>query len=133
MFDSRWPGTGALEVACWAHARRKSVEVAALTKVQGRAHEALAYIRSLYRIEKQIRELSDGDRQRERQERSRPVLHAFKEWLDREVHAILPKSALVVAIMYSLKNWDGKTSCSRDRNGVVMLPPSGIRSSKAAS
>ena len=106
VFDSRWPGTGAIEVACWAHARRKFVEVAGLTKVKGRAHEALAFIRSLYRIEKQIRELTDVDRQRERQQRSRPVLNTFKAWLDREVHAILPKSALGVAILYTLKNWD---------------------------
>jgi transposase len=106
VFDTRWPGTKAVEVACWAHARRKFVEVAALTKVQGRAHEALAFIRSLYRIEKQIREFGGADRRTERQQRSLPVLKAFKAWLDREVNAVLPKSALGVAIVYTLRNWD---------------------------
>lgn len=106
VFDARWPGTKAMEVACWAHARRKFVEVAALTKVQGRAHEALAFIRSLYRIEKQIRDLGNTDRQTERQQRSLPVLKAFKAWLDREVNAVLPKSALGAAIVYTLRNWD---------------------------
>lgn len=106
VFDQRWPGRQAIEVACWAHARRKFVEVAGLTKVQGRAHEALAFIRSLYRIEKQIRDIGDADRRTARQERSAPVLRAFKSWLDREVNAILPRSALGTAIVYTLKNWD---------------------------
>ena len=34
------------------------------------------------------------------------MLRAFKSWLDREVNAILPRSALGTAIVYTLKNWD---------------------------
>jgi transposase len=94
------------EVACWVHCRRKYVEVTELMREPGRAHEALRFIKELYRIERQIRTLSDEERYAERQSRSVPVLNAFKAWLDIQVHAVLPKSALGTAVLYTLKNWD---------------------------
>ena len=94
------------EVACWVHARRKFVEVTELMKEPGRAHEAIAYIQQLYRIERQIRPLTDAERHEHRQRRSVPLLNAFKAWLDVQVNAVLPKSALGTAVLYTLKNWD---------------------------
>ncbi len=35
-----------------------------------------------------------------------PLLNAFKAWLDVQVNAVLPKSALGTAVLYTLKNWD---------------------------
>ena len=40
------------------------------------------------------------------QARSVPILNAFKAWLDIQVHAVLPKSALGNAVLYTLRNWD---------------------------
>ncbi len=51
-------------------------------------------------------ELSDEERCQQRQAQSVPVLKAFKAWLDIQAHAVLPKSALVRAVFYALKNWD---------------------------
>lgn len=94
------------EVACWAHAWRKFVEVTALMKIPGQAHEAIANIKRLYRIERQSKGLNDAERQALRQEKSDPVLNEFKAWLDNQVHVLLPKSALGNAVSYTLKNWD---------------------------
>lgn len=94
------------EVACWAHARRKYKDVAVLMKTPGRAHQAIAFIKRLYRIEKQIRQLSDEERLNIRQEKSIPVLNEFKIWLDEQANAVLPKSELGKAMYYTLNNWD---------------------------
>lgn len=72
----------------------------------GRPHEAIRFIKQLYRIERQIRSLTDAERYEQRQARSVPVLSAFKAWLDIPVHAVLPKSALGNAVLYRLNNWD---------------------------
>ena len=70
-----------------------------------RPHEAIQFIRALYRIERQIKTLNDDDRKQARQERSVPILNAFKAWLDVQANAVLPKSGLGQAMQYALKNW----------------------------
>ncbi len=75
-------------------------------KIPGRAHVALRFIRKLYRIERKIKLLTDAERLHARQEKSVPVLHQFKAWLDTQINAGLPKSALGKAMLYTLKNWD---------------------------
>lgn len=108
-YDRLFANAEIQEVACWAHARRKFVEVAELMKTPGRAHEALAFIRALYRIERQSRSLNDAERHAERQRRAVPVLDAFKAWLGTQANAVLPKSGLGNAVQYALKNWQALT------------------------
>ena len=97
------------EVACWAHARRKFVEVTTVMKEPGRAHHAIAFIKRLYAIETAARPLSDAERLAIRQEKSMPILNQFKIWLDEQMNAVLPKSALGQALNYTLKNWAALT------------------------
>jgi transposase len=94
------------EVACFVHLRRKFVEVADLMKEPGRPHEAIAFIKQLYRVERRIRNLSDEERFEQRQLHAVPVLKQFKAWLDQQANAVLPKSGLGQAVSYALKNWD---------------------------
>ena len=98
------------EIACNVHARRKFVEAADLLKTPGRAHQALAFYKALFRIERQIRDLSDADRLRERQEKTVPLLAQFKAWLDNAVHTVLPKDSLGIAVNYALKHWEALTN-----------------------
>ena len=107
------------EIACMAHCRRKYVEVTDLMKEPGRAHEALRFIRKLYRIEREIKPLSDELRHQQRQLRSIPVLNQFKAWLDVQANAVLPKSLLGTAIQYTLKNWDAL--CRYTEQGYLEL------------
>jgi len=98
-----------IEVACNVHARRKFVEAADLLEKPGRPHEALAFYKELFRIERRIKDWSDEERLRERQEKSVPLLAQFKTWLDRAVHTVLPKDSLGIAVHYALKHWDALT------------------------
>ena len=66
------------EVACNVHARRRFVEAADLLKTPGRPHEALAFYRAMFRIERHIKDLSDAERLRERQARTVPLLTRFR-------------------------------------------------------
>ena len=97
------------EVACNVHARRRFVEAADLLKSPGRPHEALAFYKALFRIERQIKDLTDEERLRVRQERTVPLLAQFKVWLDNAVHSVLPKDSLGEAIHYALRHWTALT------------------------
>jgi transposase len=105
-------------VCCWAHARRKFV--AAAEGGDARAEQALALIRRLYGIERQLPPLlppSDEPgqeqrrRQREEQRRAlrqreaRPALEELERWLEQQRAGALPKSPLGQAITYARNNW----------------------------
>lgn len=110
---------GPWTVACWAHARRYFYD--ARTSDAARAAEALARIRQLYEVEHAAdQELArlprradplaqwqqeDAVRLRLRQERSVPLLSAFREWLEREQPQVLPKSPLGQALTYAVNQW----------------------------
>ena len=59
-YDRICAGSGVIEVACWAHVRRKFYE--SRTSAPVPAHAALARIRQLYKIEHDAAELSADDR-----------------------------------------------------------------------
>jgi hypothetical protein len=72
-------GLGITEIGYMAHARRKLFELHATNKIQ-LAEQALSYIRLLYEIESEVRDLEPDLRRRIRQEKAVPVmdaLHAF--------------------------------------------------------
>src|SRR5262249_30542462 len=61
-----------VEVACWAHARRKFVEAEKASPQL--AHEAVARIRALYAVEHEAKDLDTLARAAQRQQRARPLL-----------------------------------------------------------
>jgi transposase len=116
-YDGIYAGSGGaiVEVACWAHARRKFHEA---QRTAGRtAHEALARIGQLYALERELKdlcagawnELSRDERDSRlaaaRQERAAPLLEAFRTWLAGEAARALPKSPIGQAIAYTRSNW----------------------------
>ncbi len=113
-----YAGYNALESAeirllgCWAHARRKFMDLVKATKKSGcksgSADVALSFIRNLYQIEKKVveMELSPDDIYRVRQEESKPILDKFLEWLNKRTIETPPKGLLGKAISYTLNNWD---------------------------
>ena len=95
-----------VEVACWAHVRRKYFEAQSSDPM--RSTVMLAYIRLLYDVEREARNLSlRGEfRKTLRQGRSLPILQDIKAYLEREQPAVLPKSPEGMAIAYTLSNWE---------------------------
>lgn len=97
------PGRGLVEVACWAHARRKFYE--ARGSGLACAMTALAYIGWLYRIERRGRGMGAEERLARRQRYAVPVLGEMRVFLERERERVLPKSPEGVAVAYALSNW----------------------------
>jgi hypothetical protein len=105
------------EVACNAHARRRFYE--ARTSSAAGSAAALAFYAQLYAVERQARkeieELgvdgveADAIRLRLRQAQSKPIMTAFRQWLDEQRTTELPKSPLGEAIAYALNNWTALT------------------------
>ena len=99
--------TGATLVGCFAHARRKFIEVqrAQVKGKTGKADWAINHIRKLYRIETEIKDNDPAEKQAQRQAKAKPLLNQFKAWLDKSALQVPPKSAVGKAIAYNLGQW----------------------------
>jgi transposase len=106
LYDAaRKPGP-IVEAVCWAHARRKFFDLARLNKAPI-AIEAVARTDALFAIEREINGKPPSERQRVRQERSRPRVEALEAWLREQYDRLSPNSQVAKAIAYSLNRWDG--------------------------
>ncbi len=94
---------GIVEVACWAHARRKFFE--ARSNAPREANQVLEWIRQLYDIEDRARDFTPVERQVLRQQESVPILDRIEKYLDELKKRILPKSALGKAVTYARNQW----------------------------
>ena len=104
-YDAAYVPDGAIEVACWAHARRKFVE--AERSEPELAAEILSRIRDLYRIERAAKDaaMSDDERKALRQEKATPILELLRGGLAVLETQALPKSPLGKAIGYAQRQW----------------------------
>jgi transposase len=109
---------GIIHVGCWAHARRKFVDVARLydnnknknTKRiggMGKCGHAIGTIGKLYKIEKKAREnnYSVEEWYQLRQDKAKPILDEFGDWLADNGPKVPPKSPLGEAFNYALSQW----------------------------
>ena len=94
---------GIVEVACWAHARRKFHD--ARSNAPREANQVLEWIRQLYDIEDRARDFPSLERQMLRQHESVPILDRIETYLDDLSQRSLPKSALGKAITYARNQW----------------------------
>ena len=99
--------TEATLAGCFAHARRKFIEVqrAQVKGKTGKANWAISHIRKLYRIESEIKDKDPAEKQAQRLVKAKPLLDQFKAWLDKSALQVPPKSAVGKAIAYSLGQW----------------------------
>ena len=105
LYDAgRQPGP-IVEVACWAHARRKFFDLARLNKAPI-ALEAVARIDVLFAVERDINGLLPEERRKIRNERSRHRVEALGTWLNEQYARLSPHSQVAKAIAYSLNAWD---------------------------
>ena len=129
-YDGIYAGEKIIEVLCWAHARRKFYD--AQTSDPARSLTALAYIRELYAVEGEAKELfaAQGGREgaepfstlrlRLRGEKSLPILAKFEEWMRDQINGtgeggiVLPKSPMGQAIDYCLSNWEALKRYTED-------------------
>lgn len=83
-------------VACWAHVRRKFFDAG---DERGMAAIGKRYCDRLFLLEKQFKHLPPGERKKQRQKYSLPLLTEFWEWLSS--FPVLAKSKLGMAIAYT--------------------------------
>ncbi len=96
------------------HTRRKFFEARSSDLM--RSTVVLAYIRFLYDVEREARDMKlDGEaRLALRQAKSVPILDDIKVYLEREQPQVLPKSPEGQAIAYTLSNWKALTRYCED-------------------
>lgn len=94
-----------IQLACMAHARRKFEH--ALENDRALADQALKMIGRLYDIERHAVDAElDFDQIKElRLARAIPILDEMKIWMDEKIMQVKPKSAIGLAIAYTLKLW----------------------------
>ena len=106
LYERRADGTAQFrEAACWAHLRRDFHDIWISDK-SGIAKEALDRIGKLYDIERWIAGQSAEVRRAVRQEKSKPLVEAFRTWAERQLTRIPGKSDLAKAFRYGLGRWD---------------------------
>lgn len=113
---------GVTEMGCMAHARRKFFDVPAANKSQI-AEKALHYIAALSEVEREVRELEPGVRQRIRQEKATPIINALHTWTIAQRQLVPERSAIAKALDYTLKRWIALTRYLND--GAVPIDNNG--------
>jgi transposase len=93
-----------VEVACWAHARRKFFD--ARNNYPREAHQMLEWIGQSYDIEDRARELPAEARCALRCTDADPVLDQLEAYLAELASRVLPKSALAKAVNYARNQWE---------------------------
>jgi hypothetical protein len=93
-----------IEAACWAHVRRKFYDLVKADQAP-LATEAVERIAALYAVEAGIRGRPPDERQKIRQNKSRPLLDSFEAWLQAAHAKVSRKSETAVAIRYALALW----------------------------
>lgn len=106
-------------IGCWAHARRKFLDVGKGQGKKGKsgaAGTALRYIKKLYRIERKARQENYTLEQlhQVRQAEARPILEEFRKWLLVTERQTPPKGLLGRAVSYTLKQWPRLTGYIED-------------------
>jgi transposase len=109
---------GIIELACWAHVRRKFVD---LNEAQPNAiaQEALRRIAVLYAIEKQAVTMGIEERTRLRHAEAKPVLDSLKQWLLTTRVNVANGGGTAKAMDYTLRRWAALTRYADD--GVLPI------------
>ena len=95
---------GVTEAGCMAHARRKFHELWA-NHGSSIGEQALKFFGKLYEVEREVKDLNPDDRKAIRQQQSRPIADALRQWLTHQRQKVPDGSATARAIDYSLKRW----------------------------
>jgi transposase len=106
------PGSQIVEVACWAHARRKFFD--ARKSSPREAHQVLNWIGQLYDIEDRARPLTAAVRCELRNVEAVPLLDRLDAYLTQLASHVLPKSALAKAVAYARNQWDALRRYTQD-------------------
>jgi len=97
---------GVVRLGCWAHCRRKFVEVVKISNATGKAHEVIKWIGKLYQIESLAREqgFDFAARKKLRQDQAPPILQKIHKLITQATPS--SKSAIGKAMSYAINQWE---------------------------
>lgn len=105
-YDKCYESKQITEVGCYAHARRKFVDVEKSVGELSLASFMIEQIGKLYEIERKIKPLSYQQRYYYRRKYAKPIIRkTIYPWLKKYHNLVLPKSPLGQAIGYYLNHW----------------------------
>jgi hypothetical protein len=119
-------------VGCFAHVRRKFEDLLKKTPKAKRkgsnAEKGVAYINALFKLEREIADLSPEERLKKRLEKGKPISDAFFAWA--KGLGALPKTPLGEAVHYAISQrpyleniyLDGRTEISNNRCERAVKP-----------
>lgn len=127
---------GVTLVGCWSHARRNFLDAINVLPMPARkegktaAHTELDFCNKLFAIERELRDVTPEERLAARNARSRPIVDAFRVWLEGIEGKVLPKSKLGEAVTYCLNQWtklivfltDGRLELDNNRSERAIKP-----------
>lgn len=99
-------------VGCLCHARRKFVE--AQDNDAKRSQYAIDIIGKIYKIERQIKDLSPEQGLKVRQEQTLPLLQQIKDWIEEQSIQVLPQSPIGKAMYYYQAQWEKLKQVAQD-------------------
>jgi transposase len=106
-YDGIVAGNGITRAGCWAHARRKFVD---LEKTEPKvAREAVTLVDALFAVERSIRDAIPEARASARRDRSGPIVETIKSRLHHWKGELLPKHPMAGAVRYALNQWSELT------------------------
>ena len=108
-----------IEVACFAHCRRKFFEITKKVAAPSLAHDALALIGKLYEVEAACKAMSITQRYYYRKKWAKPWLKRLKQWLRNHSRRVVPGTPLSGAIHYALNHW--QAFCNYLRHGDLHI------------
>lgn len=106
-------GATITEVGCMAHARRKLFDLHVSNKSEI-AQQALTTIAQLYKVEREVKNLSADERLRIRQTESKPLLDTLHQWMLLQRQRVTDGTATAKALDYSLKRWVALSRFAQD-------------------
>ena len=104
VYDHLYRSGAVVEVGCWAHARRYFFK--ALDSDPDRAKTALAWIGTLFALERSMVSTPAKKRREIRQARAAPIADSFFAWCDQQVDHVLDGAPITQAIGYARNQRD---------------------------
>ena len=118
-YDKLYATKKIIEVACFAHARRKFVDVVEYYQTKTSAERILVLIQQLYAIETQVRHMSIDARYYMRRHHAKPILKKLYRFMKLCKKTALPNSLLDKALNYSINHW--QALCNYLRSGDLEI------------
>jgi transposase len=105
-------GNALIRAGCWLHLKRKFIE--AERTAPEIALAVVESVRALYAVEHAARAMTPADKLALRQQKSKPIVNALRDKLDRWSLEMIPKHPMMDAINYAVNQWQAMTTFLND-------------------